>query len=365
MKNSRTPRLSDLIRRPPSPGSAESPSHPRRVEGAGSEEETPSSETPAAVAGTEAEPQSLRPGLKIQPTEPEAEAHRDYELFEKWLASVFSQARQGVLECSELFDDVRILLERPKLLDALFAETFKTRTPGDFFARKSLNVGIYALHLGRALRYKGEPLVTIGVAALLHKIGFASLAEDLVTKRGALNRREFASVREHPQLGAKMIAALGRPFEDAAKIVASANERIDGSGYPSGLKGTEIRTESLIIGLVDVFEALIQPRPYRERTVPFGAVKEILEREKARFPRELLREFISSFSVFPPFTYVRLNSRAVARVIEAEAGYPLRPRVEIVVDAGGQKPSIPQVLRLRESPLLYITGPVSEEELPA
>lgn len=362
MKNSRTPRLSDLIRRPPSPSLAEPPR--RRVVGAGSDEENPPREAPAP-AGMETGPQSFRPGLEIQPTEPETEARRDYELLEKWLASLFAQARQGVLECSDLFDDVRIILGRPKLLDALFAETFKTRAPGDFFARKSLNVGIYALRLGRALRYEGDSLVTVGVAALLHKIGFARLAEDLVTKPGALNRREIASVKEHPQLGAKMIAALGRPFEDAARIVASANERIDGSGYPSGLKEGEIRMESLIIGLVDVFEALIQPRPYRERTVPFGAVKEILEREKTRFPRELLREFISSFSVFPPFTYVRLNSRAVARVVEAEAGYPLRPRVEIVVDAGGQKPAQPQVLRLRESPLLYITGPVSEEELPA
>lgn len=358
MTSSRPPRLSDLIRNTTSSAPVEPPRSQRP--------ESAPAETPAAPA-TESlrAPFDLAPSARLEPSPPEAEARREYERIEQWLARLFSEARLGTLEGGVLFEDVAALIQRPKVLDALFAETFKTRPPGDFFARKSLNVGIYALRLARTLGFQGEPLVDVGVAALLHKIGFARLAEDLVTKHGALSRHELASVREHPRLGARMIAALGGPFERVAEIVAQTSERADGSGYPLGLKGNAVRTEALIIGLVDVFEALIQPRPYRERMVPFGAVKEILERERQRFPRTILREFIASFSVFPPFTYVRLNSKAIARVVDTEPGYPLRPQVVIVIDAGGNKMARPQPVHLRKSPLLYITGTVSEDELPA
>lgn len=360
MKNPRTPRLSDLIRSTSSPGPAEFTPPPRNER---AHLDAPAIQSDNAEAFPA--PADLTADARLEPTPPEAEARRDYELLEQWLAQLFSTARLGALEGGAIFEDVAALIRRPKVLDALFAETFKTRAPGDFFARKSLNVGIYALRLARALGFQGEPLVDIGVAALFHKIGFARLSEDLVTKHGALSRRELASVKEHPRLGALMIAALGGPFERVAEIVAQTSERADGSGYPLGLKGDDVRTEALIIGLVDVFEALIQPRPYRERMIPFGAVKEILEQERNRFPRTILREFIASFSVFPPFTYVRLNSKAIARVVDTEPGYPLRPLVVIVIDAAGHKVASQQPFHLRKSPLLYITGTVSEDELPA
>lgn len=382
MKSSRTPRLADLIRKPASPSGEEPPkgtgaageAEPKKNDKDGSDamiwigvDETRSRTAPArAAAPSPPRPSSpaSRPAPQIEPSQPESEARRDYELLEQWLGQLFEQARVGRLECKDIFDDVRAILERPRLLDALFTETFKTRPPGHFFARKSLNVGIYALRLASMLHPGSDSLLDLGAAALLHKIGFARLPEELVMKRGALNRREVAAVREHPHLGAEMILELGEPFSRVAGIVRQAHERIDGSGYPRGLKGNEVWPDALLIGLVVVFEALIQPRPYRERLVPFAAVKEILERERTRFPRPLLREFIASFSVFPPFSYVRLNSKAIARVVDTEPGYPLRPQIEILLDAKGRKLARPQALRLRESPLLYITGPVAEEELP-
>lgn len=371
MKNSRTPRLSDLIRRPASrseeaPLVAPAPSPPEAAP------ERVTAERPAATlppppsspASSPSRPLRADP-RRIEPSPAETEARVDYQLLEEWIAGIFEQARRGAVDGTDIFDNVQAILDRPHLLDALFAETFKTTRPGDLLTRRSLNVAIYSQRLGRALRYEGPALVELGVAGLLHRIGFARLPESVVLKPGRLSRDERAAIQEAPRNAREIVAALGPPFEKAAEIVGQCFERNDGSGYPLGLQGDEIHPEALVVGLVDMFDALIQPRPYRDRLLPFGAVKEILDRERLRFPRPLLRAFIDSFSVFPPYTYVRLNSKAIARVIETEAGYPLRPRVAIVLDANGQRPSRPQTLRLRESPLLYITGPVSEEELPA
>jgi HD-GYP domain-containing protein (c-di-GMP phosphodiesterase class II) len=336
---------------------------PGRVAASPSEPERGASETGEPRAGLEADvpPPTRRAALV---TDPELEARRDYELLEQWLAGIFIEARSGELRCADVFDDVGAILERPRLTEALFAETFRIHPLAHFLARKSLNVAIYALRLARTLHYEGEALVDVGTAAMLHKIGLARVPEEQIVRPGKLTGKELAALRSHPRVGAEMLRSLGGRFTTIADIVMDAHERLDGSGYPRGLRGDGIRPESLVIGLVDVFEALIQPRPYRERMLPFAAVKELLEREKTRFPRAFLREFIASFSVFPPFTYVRLNSKAIARVVDTEPGYPLRPQVSIVLDANGRKTKSPVTMRLVDAPLLYITGPVAEEEVP-
>ncbi|MEA2627417.1 MAG: hypothetical protein QOD06_3462 [Candidatus Binatota bacterium] len=342
MKSTRPPRLSDLIRKPtPSREDDSLPLPPPR-----------STTHPVEPAAAE-------------PTAPELEARRDYDLLEDWIGKLFSKASEGSFDPEGIFENVTALLERPKVLDALFTDTFRSRPPGPFLPRKSANVGIYALRLGAALGYEREHLVDVGAAGFLHKIGLAMAPPELLSKPGRLSRRELDVIRAHPRIGRELIAAHGDRFENVADIVYQAPERIDGSGYPEGRKGADIRTEALLIGLVDVYEALIQPRPYRERMIPFRAVKELLERERQKFPRALLREFVSAFSVFPPFSYVRLNSKALARVVETEPGHPLRPVVTVVVDASGRKPRQPETLRLRDNPLLHITGPADEDELPA
>lgn len=361
MKPSRTPRLADLIRKAPAP-----PPPPRTID----------APPPAAAAppDVEAEPveAATAPGVEprespaeaVAPPAPapaEVEAKRDYELLESWMSGIFAQAALGPVDALDVVDNVEAILERPGLLDALFAETFKTRSGGKFYVRKSVHVAVYALRLGRALGYDRARLGTLGAAALLHKIGFARLPEEVLLKRGKLSRSEAAAIAAHPRLGHEILTESG--LGDVAEIVLQVNERVDGSGSPRGLKGAAITEDALVIGVVDVYEAMIQPRPYRDRVVPFAAVKELLQRERSRFPRRILREFISTFSVFPPFSYVRLNSKAVARVVENEPGYPLRPQVAIVVEPNGRRAAAPQTVRLREAPLLYITGPVSEEEL--
>jgi len=356
------PRLADLIREPKSeagpypPAPPTAPAAPPEAPGAATRPAT--TEAPGAVvpAGAPA---------AVALSAPEMEAHRAYDLSEQWLAELFQQARSGDFDGTDVFDNVRAILERPSLLEALYAETFRRRALDSFLPRNALNLCIYGLRLGRALDYEQPALVDLGVAALLSKIGLARVPQELVMKQGQLSRREFVTLQEYPKIGRDMCLTKGAAFERVARIVYQVNERIDGSGYPQRLHEGEIVEAALIIGLVSVFDALVQPRPYRERMMPFGALKELLERERAHFPRRLLRAFVASFSAFPPFTYVRLNSKAVARVLESEPGHPLRPVVAVVLDASGRRPSSTQALRLREAPLLYITGPATEEEISA
>lgn len=303
------------------------------------------------------------PAAKIVASEPERDARRLYQQIEEWLADRLEAAREGTLDGGEVFSTVEEMLEPGRLLDALFAETFRPRPAESFLPRCSLNVAIYSLRIGRGLGYQGDRLIELGVAGMLHKIGLTKLPAELIQSPDRFNQRDLRSLRQHPKLARDLIRNLGDWFQSVADIVYQSCERIDGSGYPQKLREPRVSEAALAVGLVSVFDALTQSRPYRQRIIPFAAVKLLLEQEREHFPRPLLREFVIAFSMFPPFTYVRLNSKALARVVESDPRHPLRPKVTIVLDADGRRPATPQSLDLRDHPLLSITGPVDEKEL--
>jgi hypothetical protein len=114
---------------------------------------------------------------------------------------------------------------------------------------------------------------------------------------------------------------------------------------------------------VDVYEALIHVRPQREEYLHFSAVKEIIKTLKSCYPRKHLKTLLSHISIFPIFSYVRLNSDAIGKVIETYPDQPMRPRLQVVFDSQGQRVLTERIINLPENPLLYIVDSVSEEEL--
>jgi HD-GYP domain-containing protein (c-di-GMP phosphodiesterase class II) len=354
----RAPRITDLIRQPATAPARLPASPPKSLD-------CPIEE-PVAAAVEEVSPTAASTAVAEPPPLPHPVLHddavEDYQQLEQWLGRLYRNAAQGRFDPEGIFDDAAAIAERPALLEALFAETFRPREAGDVFVRAALNTTIYALRLGAGLGYAKSSLQELGVAGMLHKVGVVRLPPEIVFAAKPLDSKAAAALREHPKLARDSIRALGRRFEGVAEVIYQSQERSDGSGYPLALRGEQIAEPSLVLGLAAVFEAMTQPRVYRPRMTPFVAVKEILQQERARFPRNVLRQFFISFSGFPPFSYVRLSSNAVAQVVASDALNPLRPSVVVVRDAAGRRTSSNETLRLVEHPSLHIVGPVSEAE---
>ena len=358
---SRAPRLSDLIRQPAAPQGRLPGTPPKRL--------TPEMEDASAedvsdwqALGT-SESEITEAPVAIARQELEGEATKDYVLLEQWLVRLYRSAAQGRFDPEGIFDDAAMIVGRKSLLEGLFAETFRPRADAETLPRAALNVAIYALRLGASLGYGSDDLRDLAVAGLLHKIGLVRLPGELVSSGRKLDRQGLKTLHEHPKLARESIRGLGRRFERVAEIVYQCHERIDGSGYPQGLGEGQITEPALALGLAGVFEALTQPRPYRARMIPFAAVKEILQQERSRFPRVLLRQFFATFSGFPPFSYVRLSSNALAQVVASNPEHPLRPTVVVLRDPAGRRSAGTETLRLVEHPALHIVGPVSEAEV--
>ena len=189
------------------------------------------------------------------------------------------------------------------------------------------------------------------------------IPEKIVNKKGKLTKEESELIKKHPQFSYEILLKMGKSFRWLAEIALQIHERYDGSGYPRGLKGKEISEYAFIIGLVDMYIAMIRHRPYREKFIQTEAIKSILEIGKGKFPPYIVKAFLNQITLFPINTYVRLNNNAIGRVISTDENKPMRPTVEIIFDSRGRRLSNPQIVDLRDSPLLHITDTIDENSL--
>ncbi len=256
------------------------------------------------------------------------------------------------------------IVNTEKAVSILYGKAVQGKDIPDNLAAHSANVCIYALMLGKGVNYSRKQLIELGITALLHDIGMVFLPQEIIEKDGKLTASEIEKIRKHPYYTFKILQSLGEKYSWIAKVAYQEQEREGGQGYPRGLKGNEIHDYAKIIGMVDVYEALTHHRPQRKGYMPHEAVKLILGTQKALFSNEVKRLLLTKLSCFPLGSYVKLNSKAICKVIEINEDSPLRPTVEILFDSQNRKPPKRKVINLADAPLLYITDTVYESELP-
>ena len=125
----------------------------------------------------------------------------------------------------------------------------------------SRRVAGHAAALAAELGLAEGMVAKIRTAALLHDVGKSEVPSEILDKPGPLNGEEYTTVQGHPEIGARMVEALGDPAVTA--IVRHHHERFDGGGYPAGLQDYEIPLGARIVAVADTYDALISQRPYR------------------------------------------------------------------------------------------------------
>jgi len=224
----------------------------------------------------------------------------------------------------------------------------------------SVNVAILSIRLAQDLNYTREEQVRVGLAALLHEIGVAWLPERLLHETGKVS----SEVRQRPVYGAKILGHVKPPFDWIAQIVGQIYERENGNGFPLGLAGEEILEEAKILGIVDVLEACIHDRPYRNALTGYQLLEELTRDDTKSFSDRIVKALLNSFSLYPYNEYVLLNTKELARVVEVNPENSFRPLVQILYDSNGVLLEEPREIDLAQSSLLHITKAISYHELP-
>jgi len=139
----------------------------------------------------------------------------------------------------------------------------------------SVRVSRYAVETGRLLGLDDQELEQIRIGGELHDIGKIGTREAVLEKPGTLTDDERHQISQHPVLGERMLAPLARESPAVLRIVRSHHERLDGSGFPDGLRGEDIPLEARIVAVADAFDAMTSERPYRDPRAPGEALREL------------------------------------------------------------------------------------------
>lgn len=194
----------------------------------------------------------------------------------------------------QAFQDGLVRLEKSLhgTVDALSA-TAEMRDP--YTSGHQQRVAQLACALGHALGLTADQLKGLHIAGTLHDIGKIAIPAEILAKPGRLSEIEFQLIKGHPQVGYEILQNVEFPWP-VARIVQQHHEKLNGAGYPMGLKGEEIVLEARLLAVADVIEAMASHRPYRASLGLDAALEEITQGRGALFDLGVVDACLQLFS---------------------------------------------------------------------
>ncbi len=165
------------------------------------------------------------------------------------------------------------------------AEMLATRDP--YTAGHQQRVADLASAIGLEMGLGEDQVAGIRMASIIHDLGKVAVPSEILTKPGRLTRLEFDIMKMHPQVGHDILSKLTFPWP-VADVALQHHERLDGTGYPQGLQGDEIRIEARIVAVADVVEAMASHRPYRPSLGITRALEEITRQKGSRYDPDVV-----------------------------------------------------------------------------
>jgi putative nucleotidyltransferase with HDIG domain len=163
----------------------------------------------------------------------------------------------------------------------------------DYTYRHCVQVGMISYYLAKWLGKSEANCCLIGTAGYLHDIGKTKISKDILVKPGPLTADEFETIRKHTVFGFNMIAeSTGNP--EWALPALQHHERLDGSGYPSGIRSSEIHPASKIVAIADIYSAMISTTPYRESQDLMNVLCELYSLSFGKLDPHLTQVFIKN-----------------------------------------------------------------------
>lgn len=158
-------------------------------------------------------------------------------------------------------------------------------------------VSVYAVKLGEACGVNEKELELLRIAGIFHDIGKIGTADDILFKTERLDKNEYDEIKMHSEKGASILSAISM-FSDVVPIIKCHHERIDGNGYPNGLKGDEIPFLAKILSVADAFDAMTTNRVYRTKLGMENAIKQLKESAGTQFDTQVVKSFLELLDNF-------------------------------------------------------------------
>ncbi len=207
----------------------------------------------------------------------------------------------------------------------------KDQTTHDHLQR----VRVYAIEVAKDLKVEFDEMEALQAAALLHDIGKLAIPEHIISKPGRLTPEEFEKMKIHPVVGAEILERVRFPYP-VVPIVRAHHEKFDGTGYPLGLKGTQIPIGARILAAVDFLDAMASDRQYRRALPLHEAMARLVEESGKSFDPDVVRVLQRRYVELEQLVHQRTDNLAKQKLsTEVEVRDPLKDARPAIQPAAG------------------------------
>lgn len=206
----------------------------------------------------------------------------------------------------------------------------RIREKDNYLLEHSVNLSVLMSIFGRAMKQSPDVLQQTVVGALLHDIGKILTPDEILHKPGRLTPDEFEVMKQHAEHSHSILAGTEGIGELTLLTAGQHHERLDGSGYPSGLKGEQISVYGRMVAIADVYDAITANRVYHDGMTPTQGLKKLLEWSGSHLDPDLVRQFIRCIGIYPVGSLVQLESGRLGVVIETNEDDQRLPVVRIM-----------------------------------
>lgn len=304
-------------------------------------------EAPIPAAPVDA---TIRPRRRKPLTETDRAAATMHRATEA-ISALFDEARLGrairIADLAPTVDEIALAIAPGPA--AMLAVT-RMKDEDHYTYIHSVAVGALMMGLARHLGMSEADIRVAGMAGLLHDIGKMQIEPGILDKPGRLTSDELARMRMHPDLGHGILLDNDDLDPRILDVCRHHHERMDGAGYPDGLKDEELSLFVRISAVCDVYDAVTSIRSYKPAWSPHEALARMLEWE-GHFAPEILRAFIANLDIQPFGALVRLHSNRLGVVVR-EGDRPTTPVVRTFFSVPDQQLIPHQDVATRDDPIL-------------
>lgn len=257
----------------------------------------------------------------------------------KIVTNTFDKIKEGFLSINtkELKNVIEDITNELVFNEDILLNLVSLKNTSDYTYEHSVNVSVICIALGKMLGYSKNELFKLGMGGMLHDVGKILIPEKILNKPEALTEYEYFIMKNHPELGFNYLQQIESISPLSRIVVYSHHERVDGSGYPRGLKGNEIHEFARVAAIADVFDALTSDRVYRSRWPTYKAAEYIMNNTEKLFDYQLVKKFLPQVSFYPNGAEVILSCGYRAIVRDQNIGFPTRPILRVIGDDKGNE----------------------------
>ncbi|WP_296257896.1 MULTISPECIES: HD-GYP domain-containing protein [unclassified Pseudomonas] len=259
---------------------------------------------------------------------------------------MFTDARMGramnIQDVDLLVEEISTsVMRHPHALISLS----RLKTCDEYTYMHSVAVCALMVALARQMDLSEEQVREAGVAGLMHDVGKMMIAPAILNKPDRLTFDEYETMKYHPQAGLQILQGCQQVTATVRDVCLHHHEKVDGSGYPHGLKGEEISLFARMGAVCDVYDAVTSDRPYKKGWNAAQSIREMAS-WKGHFDETIFQHFVKTVGIYPVGALVRLRSERLGVVVEQGENSLLQPKVKVFLSIRTLLPFEPHIVDL-------------------